>query len=228
MRPAPCSFAFVLGFPLPGKSLFWEGSRGEGDTAAGTSEVLHRGGREAFPWQSAARVWQTLGLDGEFSLQTPLALFEPFPPPRGLTAMGHPGEVQGCCGCPSVPRGPGQASLHGAQLRLWPQTRAEQLLPRATFLPQIISTSHRNFCHLRAEFSKTLGGAASIFGCSAKGGPFLKEEVLGAPPGFCWDGQMAAGFQTCEPPEFLLVGLTEPLGELGGGSFSKFTFMKYE
>lgn len=80
MRPAPCSFAFVLGFPLPGKSLFWEGSRGEGDTAAGTSEVLHRGGREAFPWQSAARVWQILGLDGEFFLQTPLALFEPFPP----------------------------------------------------------------------------------------------------------------------------------------------------
>lgn len=71
---------FGTSFPPPGESLFWEGSRGEGDTAAGMSEVLHRGGREAFPWQSVGHVWQILGPDVEFFLQTPLVLFEPFPP----------------------------------------------------------------------------------------------------------------------------------------------------
>lgn len=73
-----------------------------------------------------------------------------------------------------------------------------------------------------------LRGAASILGCSIPRDPFLKEDVLGSSRGLgAFVGHQISsdcgvtGF-------FLLVHLKECLGELQGGSFSKFTFMKYE
>lgn len=71
-----------------------------------------------------------------------------------------------------------------------PKTGGEQLLPRATFLPQIVSTLHWNSCSLWPKIFWTfrgvcrhfgmLRGAVSIFifGCLTRRVSFLKEEVL--------------------------------------------------
>lgn len=71
-----------------------------------------------------------------------------------------------------------------------PKTGGEQLLPRATFLPQIVSTLHWNSYSLWPDIFWKLRGvckhfgmlrgpvSVSIFGCVTRRGPFLKEEVL--------------------------------------------------
>lgn len=153
---------------------------------------------------------------------------------------------------------PRTRSLPGSQQAAAPKTGAEQLLPRATFLSQIISTFTseslqslaRNFLKRLEELQvfsggrrgrkhfqvlggcepfRVLRGAASLWGCSSRRGPFLKEEVLGSSQGL---GAFVGNMESLQTVEslgfFLLVHLKEPLGELRGSSFSKFTFMKYE
>lgn len=153
---------------------------------------------------------------------------------------------------------PGWALL-GSKQAAGPKTGGEQLLPRATFLSDIISTLHWNSCNLWPEiFQKLSGelqafwdaqrGAASILGCSGRLETLLEAQrgckhfgMLSSKGSFsergCTQVLLRLGCFCWTPNHFrqwshwvffLLVHLKECLGELQGGSFSKFTFMKYE
>jgi len=119
-------------------------------------------------------------------------------------------------------------SLPGSKQAAAPRTWEVQLLPRATFLSQVISTLHWNSCNLWPEiFQKRLEGlqafldaergckhfgmlrgTASILGCSARRGPYLEEEVLGSFRGSGAFVGNTASLQTVESPGFF-VGLSK-------------------
>lgn len=73
-----------------------------------------------------------------------------------------------------------------------------------------------------------LRGSASILGYSIRRDSFLKEDMLRSSRGLgAFVGHQIAS-DSGVTGFFLLVLSKECLGELQGGSFSKFTFMKYE
>lgn len=132
---------------------------------------------------------------------------------------------------------PGWALL-GSKQAAGPKTGGEQLLPRATFLSHIISTLHWNSCNLWPEIFQKHSRELQAFwdaqrGCKHFGMLHLKESFSerGCTPVFprlgcfCWAPNH---FRHWSHWIFLLVHLKGCLGELQGGSFSKFTFMKYE
>lgn len=156
---------FGTRFPPPDESLFWEGCRGEGDTAEGTSLVLHQGGREAFPWQSVGHVWQILGLDVEFFYRPRLPCLSHSHPCEVLPPRGTLGRQRGVAGArvsPEDPAGPVCTGLcSGCGPKLWQSSSCPGPHSSRRLFPlhfRIFATSGLNFPK-RSEVLRAFSGA---------------------------------------------------------------------